>query len=164
MTPPMAGAAVDPCLSYDQDVREDLRLLALDPVSVVAARTPSAVPRHRTGSPVTLTLAPQSSMQWLQAPERPMIDDGSYAGLLALDVTAPGRYRVSMSAHAWVDLLDADGNAIVSTDFAGRSECKPLTKLVEFTLEQPGVHTLQVSGSTEPQVRVVMRPLPAVAR
>lgn len=130
--PPSGDVQADPCLAYEQDVAEDLRLLGMGSTTatVAAASTAAAVPKLAPGQATMLALAPQSAVRWLQPPERPMIDDGSYGGLAAVALARPGRYRLSLSAHAWVDLLDESGGTVTSAAFAGRSECRSLNKLV----------------------------------
>jgi hypothetical protein len=157
--PPSGDGQTDPCRSYEQDLGEDLRLLAIgsSTAAVTAATTAAVVPKFARGQAVTLTLAPQSAVRFLQAPERPMIDDGSYGGFAAVDLASPGRYRISVSAHAWVDLLDEAGGAVTSAVFAGRTECQSLKKLVEFVVDRPGTYTVQLSGSTAPAVQVLVR-------
>lgn len=148
---------VDPCQSYEQDVREDLRLLAVAPSPIDASRSPANAARLALAQAGDLRLAPQASAVLAVTPERPMMDEGSYAGVVTLQIEAPGRYRVSVGTHFWVDLIDADGAVLDSVLFAGRSECKPLAKLVEYDVRKPGTYTLQLTGGPTPSARVVVR-------
>lgn len=153
------AATVDPCQSYEQDVREDLRLLARTRSPVDASRVPAQASRLALAQASDLSLVPQASAVLAVAPERPMMDEGSYAGLVRLVIEAPGRYRVSVGDHFWVDLVDAEGRALESVLFAGRSECKALGKLVEYEVRKPGAYVLQLTGGPAPSTRILVRHL-----
>ena len=81
---------------------------------------------------------------------------GSFGGMAALHVTAPGTYRVALGSGAWVDLL-GNGQFLPSAGHGHGPACSGIRKIVDFAL-QPGDYVLQVAGSTTATVTVLVVP------
>ena len=73
---------------------------------------------------------------------------------MALSITAPGRYQVSLSSDAWLDMLK-DGAAQRSVAHAPGPKCSPIRKTVIFSL-RPGSYVLQISANADPAVTVMV--------
>ena len=77
------------------------------------------------------------------------------AGLLFFKARVAGRYRIALSSHHWIDLLDGD-KAIDSAAHEGKRGCELLDKVVEFDLPADRLLTIQLSGQDTAQVEVVI--------
>lgn len=152
-------AAGADCGSYDRPVARELELLdVLDRPTMVAARSPEEVPpRLSLGTAASVVLAGQSGVEFVAAPGRVTLDEGGYAGIVAVMVPKDGRYRVSLTNGSWIDVI-AGKTVLESAAFAGRAACRPLRKLVEYELEA-GRHLMQISGATDETIGVVVTTL-----
>jgi hypothetical protein len=151
--------ADDACGGYKWDVSRERALFATSPVAVSAgkdARTSVAVVPGRL---YQLKLTPQGDVTLGQSGAKKTPAAGAFAGVAQLKITAPGKYRVSMDAAAWVDLLTQGGLAPV-TDFEGLHGCDAPRKIVEFELLGTGPFVLQVSSSEQATIRVAVTASP----
>jgi hypothetical protein len=82
----------------------------------------------------------------------------SYGGLARVTIARAGTYRVALGGFVWVDLV-RDGKPAATVKFGHGPECTPIRKIVDFEL-RPGTYTLEVSGSKEPSVRLMILPAP----
>lgn len=152
-------AAGADCDSYDRPVARELELLdVLGRPTMIAARSPEEVsPRLSLGKAASVVLAAQAGVEFVAAPGRVTLDEGGYAGIVAVMVPKDGRYRVSLTNGSWIDVI-AGKTVLESAAFAGRAECRPLRKLVEYELEA-GRHLMQISGATDETIGVVVTAL-----
>jgi hypothetical protein len=145
------------CASYDRDVTEEIELLAMRGTSVQAATAPGKdLPTVEVAESHTVTLAEQAAVQFMAEPGRHMLAEGAYAGLVSFTVPSDGVWRISLTNRSWIDVVSPSGQLIESTFFAGRRECQPLRKLVEFPLKANTMYTLQLSGTTDQQLKLVL--------
>lgn len=79
---------------------------------------------------------------------------GREGGVLIVAVPTPGRYRIVLSAAAWIDLVGA-GNAIASVGHGHGPDCSGIRKMVDFDL-QAGRYTLQLSGAQAGTIGVMV--------
>jgi hypothetical protein len=77
---------------------------------------------------------------------------GSFGGTLRFRVATTGRYRVSLGAPVWIEVVKG-GKPVKSIAHGHGGECAPVKKKVDFTLS-PGDHVLQFSGSPRAIVAV----------
>jgi hypothetical protein len=105
------------------------------------------------GQGVLVALHPTRQVRYVTQPEKP---GGSMAhgGMVALPIAATGRYQVSLSSGAWIDVLK-DGTPQRSVAHAPGPKCSPIRKTVVFLL-QPGSYVLQISANTDPAVTVMV--------
>lgn len=82
--------------------------------------------------------------------------EGTSGGLLAFTVTRAGRYRVALGAGAWVEVV-RNGRALVSAAHGHGPECTGIRKMVDYDLA-PGRYILQLSGSPQPSLSVMVAP------
>jgi len=105
-----------------------------------------------------LALAPNEQVQ-LPAPNKRAHGAGTgSAGLVRLQVTEAGSYRISVGSQMWVDLASGSMR-IGSSDFAGQHGCDAPHKIVRYDL-QPGSFVLQLSGGSGDHVRVAVTRVP----
>lgn len=102
---------------------------------------------------ILVALHPTRQVRYVSQPEKP---GGSVAhgGMVALSITALGRYQVSLSSDAWLDMLK-DGAAQRSVAHAPGPKCSPIRKTVIFSL-RPGTYVLQISANADPAVTVMV--------
>ncbi|WP_206335764.1 hypothetical protein [Rhizorhabdus phycosphaerae] len=103
------------------------------------------------GQTATIRSSPQRELVYPVAP--PLTQAPANRGaLLAVDIDEPGRYRLSLDADAWIDvLLDGRALPVAAHDAprAGSNERKALL----FDLA-PGPHGIALSGLSVPAVDV----------
>lgn len=134
------------CDTFTWDVRQELAALQSQGHPVEAVRTPQPTqPPIALGLRYEVSLHPQREVSLAARPGKPMLEDDATAGMVALRVPAPGRYRVSITTAHWVDVVDA-GTVLVSVDFQGRRGCPLVHKIVEFDLPAGRDLLLQLSG------------------
>ena len=105
------------------------------------------------GEAIDLALHPDGEVAYLTLPKGEG-EAASFGGMARFEVAEPGLYRVALGASAWVDVVS--GGAPAETVAFGRGEdCSPVRKRVEFRLD-PGPHALEISGSADPQFRLMV--------
>ncbi|MDB5724424.1 MAG: hypothetical protein JWQ16_1178 [Novosphingobium sp.] len=127
---------------------------------LVAATTPAEAQRRVVplGIARKLTLAPGSAVRNAAAPERSdaVAGDAGRAGMIAFDIATAGVYRVALSAGSWIEVV-RDGKTEKSVAHAHGPACGTIRKIVDFQLA-PGRYVLQLTGSTVPEVTVMIAP------
>lgn len=145
------------CDTYDMDVAADMELLGQEAASIaMGSGAGGEVPAIDLRRTYEITLHPQTAVDFTVEPGRVLLDEGSYAGFLAVTVPDPGRYRFSFSAASWVDVV-GDGKNLDPARFAGRHACKPLRKLVEYDLDAGKQYMLMLSGASKPAMLMAVR-------
>jgi hypothetical protein len=105
------------------------------------------------GSAATLDLKPATGVKFEPALTRPA-KDGTYGGFFPLTVTSAGRYRLAVSAGAWIDLV-GKGARLKSVDHSHGAACSGIAKIVAFDL-QPGRYWLQLSEAKAPTISAMV--------
>jgi hypothetical protein len=82
--------------------------------------------------------------------------DGTFAGFLSSKGVAAGVYSVSLSAGAWLDVMQ-NGQFLKAKSFSGVQGCDGIRKVVKFELTG-APFTLQLSGVTGEQIAVAVMP------
>jgi hypothetical protein len=105
---------------------------------------------------VTLALATPADAKLPTPPERAP-KDGTFAGFASVK-TAPkaGVYTVSLSAGAWVDLVQ-DGHFLKPKAFSGATDCDGIRKTMKYELSDKPF-TLQISGAKENSISIAIQP------
>lgn len=106
-----------------------------------------------------LKLAPIREVEFVKPPEREPKSDASYGGIIQYVASQrPGEYLVTLSAAAWVDVVQDDAYAKL-TAFTSSANCPGIRKSVRFTLgANPFV--LQISGAETDFISAVVTPAP----
>lgn len=126
----------------------------------VTAGTSVATPATLAlGRSARTALSPVAAVTFPVKPERAAAA-GTQAGVLAVDVTTAGTYRVALGAAVWVDLVaGGEGStgmkALTSVAHGHGPECSTVRKFVDFKLT-PGRYVLQVSGAKTPTLAVMV--------
>lgn len=127
---------------------------ASSPTVAASASNAAALP---LGPAVQATLLPAAAVS-LAVPVAKPAAAGSSAGLFSFAVATAGRYRVSLGAGAWIDVVAA-GKAIPSVAHGHGSPCSGVRKMVDFDLT-PGGYRLQLVGSATPTIAISIAKLP----
>lgn len=106
---------------------------------------------------VTLTLVPPASAKLPSPPERAP-KDGTFAGFASFK-PAPkaGLYTVSLSAAAWVDVVQ-DDEILKPVAFSGATDCDGIRKTMQYDLSG-GPFVVQISGAADRSINVVVLPV-----
>jgi len=112
---------------------------------------------RNAGQAVTLNLAPLADAKLPTAPERQPKKTPALAGYLQFSkAAAPGKYKVSLSEGAWVDVVQ-DGHYLKPVAFTGATDCAHIRKSVKFDISA-APFTLQVSDAPAAGIAVVVTP------
>jgi hypothetical protein len=98
--------------------------------------------------------APQDAA--LPTPPERASKDGTFAGFLSSRGVAAGVYSISLSAGAWLDIVQ-DGQSLKAKSFSGVQGCDGIRKVVKFELTG-APFTLQLSGVSRDQIAVAVMP------
>jgi hypothetical protein len=98
-------------------------------------------------------LEPVDQVRFPLPPERAPAS-GSYGAVLTLPAPPAGTYTVSLSAAAWVDVIQ-NGERIKPAGFSGARDCPNIRKTLKFKL-QPTKTTLQLSNVAAPEIAIVV--------
>ena len=107
----------------------------------------------------TISLKPESDVAFLLPPEgKPKKGATNGAIVTFVDVPAAGRYQVTLSGDAWIDMIQ-DRSYVASGEHSGVRDCEGLRKSVRFDLAR-GTLTLQLSRSPVTTLKVAIRRIP----
>lgn len=116
-----------------------------------------AAARIAPGKAIDAHLSTGAKVHFTDGPSRAK-DVGDNAGMFAFSVDQPGTYRIALGSGGWVDVLE-DGKAVTSSAHGHGAECSGIVKMVDFPLTA-GEHVLQVEGSKEAVVAILIARLP----
>lgn len=146
------------CAGFRWDVSHEVALFATTPTKISAGTNAAAAPAVATDRLYEVKLSAQSQVRFAVPPAKLMLTGGDDAGILEVDISTPGLYRVALSRHFWIDVVA--GNRLVSTtDFSGSPDCAGPRKIVEFVLPR-GHLLLQLSGYVDETVRLTVTRVP----
>ena len=156
-----SGAASHPhtdegCETYTWNLSREFAALDVPGKSIVASDDAGGRKRWiATGRHYAASLRPQPEVRFATAPGRARNPENAAAGLLHFRSGKAGRYRISLSSHHWIDVVD-HGKRVDSIAHEGRSGCERLHKVVEFELPARRAITIQLSGGDRKNVSVVV--------
>jgi hypothetical protein len=151
--------AEDGCSGFQWNVSRERALFATQAEALSPGSEPSSAPIMRIDHLYRWTLAPQDKVTFAVPPGKKMLVDGAHAGLARFRVDAPGLYRISLDQPFWIDIV-ADGKIIQSKDFQGMPGCQAPHKVVQYELPAAKDLLIQLSGATNPDVRVTVTRTP----
>ncbi|OAF16120.1 hypothetical protein AYJ54_39040 [Bradyrhizobium centrolobii] len=132
--------------------RERAALTAPDRAKLASGSEQAALP----SSAITLGLVAPADAKLPTPPERAP-KDGTFAGFASFKTVKAGLYTISLSAGAWVDVMQ-DGHFLKPAAFSGATDCEGLRKTMKYELSaQPVV--LQVSGAKDNSISIAILPL-----
>lgn len=105
---------------------------------------------------LTVATKPMAEIAFALPPEGKPKPDKTAGALLAFDkVVKPGRYLVTLSDEAWIDVVQG-GAYRPSGEFSGVQGCPGLRKSVQFEFADAPL-TLQLSSASAPAIKVAIR-------
>jgi hypothetical protein len=143
------------CTGFSFDVSKELKLLGGTSGAALAALNTATATLIDLNQAYAVTLSNQREVTFARKPAKATVADGSYAGLLRIVAPRSKTIRVAATEAAWLDVI-ADGKLIESTRHAGSPNCKALRKVVEFSVAPNRPVVIQVSGSTEAQIKLAV--------
>jgi hypothetical protein len=143
------------CGQFAWPLAEQRRLLESPDKPTVPSGAEAAVP---VGRSFVFRLAAWPDAKLAAPLARKPKHAASFAGFVPLSVTGPGRYDVTVSADAWIDVIQA-GVPLKPVEFTGRHDCPGLRKSVRFAIEK-GPAILQLSDVETGTIGVVVTPVP----
>ena len=131
--------------------RERAALTASDRAKLASGSEQTTLP----SSAITLGLVVPGEARLPMPPERAP-KDGTFAGFTSIKAPKAGLYTISLSAGAWVDVVQ-DGHFLKPVAFSGATDCDGIRKTVKYELSgQPFV--LQVSGAKDNSLSIAILP------
>ncbi|HEY5761206.1 MAG TPA: molybdate ABC transporter substrate-binding protein [Steroidobacter sp.] len=149
----MAADGAQACSGFRFDVSKELKVFESKPREVATAATSATA--IDVNQLYTVKLTDQSKVSFANAPGKSTVADGSYAGVLKIASPRTQTIRVTATEAAWLDVI-IGGKLIESARHTGSGNCKVLRKVVEFNIAPDQPVTIQVSGSTEPQIKLAV--------
>ena len=150
-----ARAAEEPsgCDKFKWNIdREKAALTAPDRQKLASGNAVASLPP--TG--VTLALGAVDAAKLPSSPERAP-KEGTFAGFLSFNAPPKaGVYTVSLSAGAWVDLVQ-DGHALKPKGFSGATDCDGIRKTMKYEISA-SPFVLQISGIKDNSVSIAILP------
>ena len=144
----------EPCEGFTWNVTVERVLFAGAPRTAPAATVAAGAPGLELWTAYALELASQTDVVFAVAPGGRQDPEDAHAGIAILKFPRAGRYRVSLDAPAWVDIV-VDGKAVPSGAFQVRAGCNARHKIVEFEVPA-GDALLQVSAAAADRVRIAI--------
>ena len=143
------------CDKYPWDMNREWSLMVTDPIPFKSATAidPEAheTPKDRR---MHYALHPVDQVK-LGVPSDKAESGKTYAGMSPLHVPFSTRFRVSSSKPVWIDVVGPNG-ALPAAKFAMRLGCERLVKTVVFKLDIDTDYWLQITGSKDPMVELLI--------
>jgi hypothetical protein len=160
----LGGAAVpasadDGCLDFKWDVSKERALFASLPTALQAGKEPMSAPAVVPNRLYSLQLSAQEEVTFKVSPPAKKLGTAGYGGLVTLNISAPGVYRIAMDLPSWIDVV-ADGALLKASDFQGQHECSAPHKIVEFELAGTRPLLLQLSNAGKEKILLTVTAAP----
>jgi len=150
---PSAAQDKPACEQFAWSVRREQALFGAPDLKTVPSGTALG---DLPGLGIALELQPNARAAYVLPPARQPKTADSYGGVISANLPKAGAYRVTLSAEAWIDVIQ-DGKAAVSSAHTGKRDCADIPKSVQFEL-QPGPVTIQVSGAAVTSIKLAVLP------
>jgi len=150
-----AADAPAACQAPTWDMSREIALFGGVPTEAPAGDAILTAPTLEVGRLYVLKLVPQTTVRFAQHPGKEKPSENSNAGLARFAVAAPGIYRITVDAPAWIDVVSPAG-LVSSSAFNGWHECPTFRKSVQYTLMASEPLVLQVSGAKAGTLRLVV--------
>ncbi len=125
-------------------------------------RSASGVRLARIDRAVELQLAPTKSILFFLPPEQ-VPRPGSYGGEVTFfGVPHPGIYQVTVSRDAWIDVFE-NGTRLPFVGATEAKDCDGVRKSARFALAPGDLVLVQISGASQPSIKVAFEEAPDLA-
>lgn len=151
IAPPTFAAEPSGCDKFAWPLEKERQLLG-DAKDVPAG----TLINRDAGGAVWIELKPFESVELPSPPTRKPKRTPSFAGFVKFAAGGNGRYKISLSEGAWIDVVQ-EGRDLQSVAFTGATDCPNIRKSVKFELgAEP--FTLEVSDAPSPDIAIVVTP------
>lgn len=151
--------ADETCSAYMMNVSGELELFKDISIPVEAGRDVQGAPGIEPGKLYLTKLQVQKDVRFLASPGRRPEDPARSGGFVKFTVAQAGKYRVSIDANFWIDVM-LEGVALASVDFRSDRECAGPRKIVTFQLPAGAELAVQLIDATAQSVRLAVTPVP----
>jgi hypothetical protein len=151
---PSLALADDACAGFKWDVSQERALFGSSALAQAAGKDVTAAANIVPNRLYELQLAPQSQVAFSVTPGKKMADE-TYAGLAVLKVPVSGSYRFSLDLPFWIDVV-INSKLVPAKDYEGQQGCNAPHKIVVFDLDANQKIILQISGASQPVVRLTV--------
>ncbi|HEX2842845.1 hypothetical protein [Hyphomicrobium sp.] len=124
-----------------------------------ATASGATLPKPPTDKAIALKLLPASQVSLSAKPtSTPQPDDAEkFAGVVTFEApTAPGHYQVTISTHAWIDVVQ-NGVPLETTGHTGAKNCDSIRKSVRFEIGS-GPFSIQINSAPTDTIKIAIRP------
>ncbi|MSQ59493.1 MAG: hypothetical protein EXR36_07580 [Betaproteobacteria bacterium] len=143
------------CDQYPWDMNREWSLMITDqvPMKSAAAMDPESrfIPLDRR---VQFALHPSERVRLAAVPEKTNAGI-TYAGMGLIRLPFGKKYRISVNQHAWINVIGPKGS-VPASKFAMLEGCERLVKTVIFPLESETDYWVQISGSAQPEIALLI--------
>jgi hypothetical protein len=153
-----AARADDSCVDFKWDVSKERALFAGTPASLTAGHDLKSAPVVVPDRLYKLRLAAQNAVTFAVDPAKKTAAP-AFAGLAALQIPAPGSYRIALDLPSWIDVV-SNGMLVAAQDFQGQHACGAPHKIVEFDLPAAQTFVLQFSNAASESILVTITAAP----
>lgn len=147
-----------PCPGFKWPIDAERQLFSSSATAASAGSSKDDANELALGQLYELALTGTEKVELAAAPSKKTLTDGDHAGIARFTIADPGKYRVSLDAAFWVEIVH-DGVTVPAHDFSGGEGCSAPRKVVEYELPSAGSYLLQLSGATPGSVRVAITPV-----
>jgi len=154
-----AADTASSCQASGWDMSRELKAFAKPPLGAAAGIGSSSTPLLRLDTLYALRLSAQGDVRFVEPPGQAPKAATPMAGLMHFTVPSSGRYRVTVDAPLWIDVVAAEG-IVAPSAYTGWHDCSVYRKSVDFMLDAGQSVTLQFSGAATDLVRVTLEPPP----
>ncbi len=145
----------DPCAGFKWDVGKERALFASAAVPQAAGKDSGSAPVLLPNRLYRLVLKPLEQVSFSAPPGKTPSDQGTFAGLAALQIPSSGSYRISVDLPLWIDVA-VNGERVPPRDYEGQRSCDAPHKIVVFDLDAKKPLLLQFSGAAQGSLRVTI--------
>lgn len=143
------------CDSFPWEMNREWAFMITDPIPFQALPTRAEEARFMPmDRRVRMSLNPAEKVTLTTPPDK-SFEGATHAGLALMRVPFGKRYRISTSKPVWIDIVGPNG-PVPAGKFAMALDCKHLVKTVIFKLDIETDYWLQITGSKEAAVDVVV--------
>jgi hypothetical protein len=153
-----ASYAEDPCATFKWNVAHERAAFAQTAQALSAASAAETAAQLLPERLYALSLLPQERLRPAVPLGKKVQFAGAFGGLVHLQITQAGTYRISLDQAGWIDVLRTAG-LITSSDYAGAAGCRAPHKSVQFKLPSGG-YLLQLSGVSSASAQLAVTAAP----
>ncbi len=144
-----------PCAGFKWDVSKERALFSSAPVPQAAGKDTGSAPVMLPDRLYRLALKPLEQVAFAAPPGKSPSDQGTFAGMAALQIPSSGSYRISVDLSLWIDVA-VNGERVPAKDYEGQRSCEAPRKIVVFDLDAKKPLLLQFSGANQASLRVAV--------